>query len=262
MLPWIVSVSRFRAGGHIQHVRDGCAQHQGQRSIMQPEPAPPPPGAEPEPIPRMDPRLESVLHHCGLSYWIPFLEAEEPALVKDFDLFMKVGPHSLRMLFDEMNELHYEHEREKYLPPDKLDLFIKTLYPKGSKKAAAPAAAPAAAAPTPATPAELPVEGPLCARWTFDQTVEEVMLHIRGLPMSTTAKDVKLKSLAKTLSLTVSGEVVLDNAALHSYVVSDESDFNLQDAPGRQSRTLTVILFKANGMPSAPQWPSLLEVLG
>lgn len=122
--------------------------------------------------------------------------------------------------------------------------------------------APAPAASKPPESVDMPMEGPLCERWTFDQTVEEVMLHICGLPMSTKAKDVKLQSKAKTLSLTVSGEVVLEDAALHNMVVSDESDFNLQDAPGRQSRTLTVILFKANGMPSAPQWPSLLAVLG
>ena len=110
----------------------------------------------------------------------------------------------------------------------------------------------------PAAPAEPPADGPLRDRWTFEQSTSEVYLKLRGLPAATKAKDVKIKSLAKTLSVAVHGEAVLENAALHLPCVSDETDFDVQDAPGRQSRTLTVTLMKVNSLPTAPPWPALL----
>ena len=55
------------------------------------------------------------------------------------------------------------------------------------------------------------------------------------------------------------GEAVLDAAPLFAPVVSDDSDFDLQDAPGRASRVLTVTLPKVNGHAAAAPWPSLLK---
>ena len=83
---------------------------------------------------------------------------------------------------------------------------------------------------------------------------------LRGLPMGIKAKDVTLRCLAMTISLAVKGEVVLSDAKLHAMVVSDDAEFDLQDAPGRQSRTLSVILTKIS-LPGSPPWPSLLETV-
>jgi hypothetical protein len=105
----------------------------------------------------------------------------------------------------------------------------------------------------------LPLDSPLRDRWTFGQTPSEVLLTLGGLPLQTKAKDVKLNSKARTLSLSVHGEVVLEDARLHAMVVSDETDFDLQDGPGRQSRVLTVTLLKV-GIPGVSLWPSLLEL--
>lgn len=105
-----------------------------------------------------------------------------------------------------------------------------------------------------------PTSGPLSERWTFEQTPTEAALILRGLPPGTKAKDVKLKSAAKTLSLSVGSEVVLDAAKLHLPCVPDESEFQLHAAPDGQSRTLSVSLTKLR-LPNAPPWPSLLETV-
>lgn len=223
--------------------------------MMQPTAAP---AGEPPPVPHMHPKIASLLHHCGLSYWIPMLEAEEPEAVKEFDRFVLIGKHNLRVLLEDMNELHEEHEREQKLPPDKLDLLIKTLYPSAeAKKAAAAPAAPAP--PTPAPPADQPeTVVPARDRWHFEQSAAEARIVLRGLPMGIKAKDVTLRCLAMTISLAVKGEVVLSDAKLHAMVVSDDAEFDLQDAPGRQSRVLTVTLPKANNLTTV-MWPALLK---
>ena len=205
----------------------------------------------------MDPKIASLLNHHGIPWWIPLLEANAPDLVKDFDKFKSIGAYSMRVMFDDLNEFFEEHERDEKLPPAKLDSLIAALYAHKSEFAKkSETTAPAAA---PAPPPEQPADEPMRDRWAFEQTTTEVQLVLRGLPMSTKAKDVKLKSLARSLSLTVSGEVVLDDARLHQTVMSNETEFDLQDAPGRQSRVLTVTMLKAIGLSNTPPWPDLLE---
>ena len=99
--------------------------------------------------------------------------------------------------------------------------------------------APAASAPPvpPPAVAEPPAEAPVtdipaCERWTWDQDVEEVRITLRGLPLGTKPKDVKYKALARFITLSVNGEVVLDKEELAQLIVSEDVDFEIKDAPG------------------------------
>ena len=111
-----------------------------------------------------------------------------------------------------------------------------------------------------------PVSGPLTERWTFEQTPTEATLLLRGLPSVTKATDIKVASKFQTLSLSVSGEQVLDVARLHLPCVPDETDFTLHDVTDGvppfqfKSRTLAVNLTK-HRLPGAPPWPTLLETV-
>ena len=175
-----------------------------------PADAPPvaPPPAEAPPVAHMHPKLASLLHFCELTYWIPILEKEEPMLVRDFDLFRKhIDENTLREVLDIHDELHEEHERAEKLPPEKVDRLVKELYKtdsdgaKSKSAAAAPMPPPAGAAASLAEQPELDI--PACDRWSWEQGDTEVKLILRGLPLTTKAKDVKLTSKALTLSLSV-----------------------------------------------------------
>ena len=247
--------------------------------------------------PRMDPKLQSLLRHCALELWVPLLEAEVPKAVANFDMWLKLGEECTRDLFQEILEsLYEENEYEEKLPKAKLEKFIGELYPKKQKKgakAAPPKAAlgttttatsaamaraadkavtpdvtdaPAASAP-PAPPpavAEPPAEAPVtdipaCERWTWDQDVEEVRITLRGLPLGTKPKDVKYKALARFITLSVNGEVVLDKEELAQLIVSEDVDFEIKDAPGRASRVLIFMMPKVNNHPAHALWEHLLK---
>lgn len=115
----------------------------------------PPDGGPPQPAKddgdwrpkHMDPKLQSLLRHCGLELWVPLLEAEFPKAVEHFDLWMKLGEEVTRDLFKEVLEsLYKEEEYDEKLPPDRFEKFINELYPKKPKKAKAPSPSKAKAA--------------------------------------------------------------------------------------------------------------------
>ena len=222
---------------------------------------PPKQAQEPDPrdVARMDPRLCSLLTHCGLAFWVPILEAEVPGNVREFEAFARLGEYTLRAVFEELAERLYFEDR---LPTAAIDQLIATLYPKEAADtregpgAPAPTAAAAPAA-TVLADAEPPSDVPARERYSWDQSSHELYIRLRGLPPHTKSKDVKLDARAKTISLSVNGEDVLKAAPLARLIVSDESDFELQDAPCRSSRILTVTLTKVV-MGSGVTWPALL----
>ena len=228
---------------------------------------------------RMHPRLQSLFTHLDLQYWIPFLEGEWGKLVEDYELFMKIGKHSLRELLEEARDTLGGDLKEK-LPDHKIDQLIAALYPKEKKPATASAAkvappsssssssvatatpllpttAPAAA---PAAPPEPLPSGPLCQRYTWAQTKYEVTVTLHGLPMDIKGKDIKLGArVANRLELHVRGEEVVD-AELYALVDQNENDFEIFDGSkkGNPGRTLVVTLAKANTL-TDEKWFSLLK---
>lgn len=238
-----------------------------EQQLRKPGEPPPPPKPKPK---RMDPKLEKMLNAFDMPQWIPLLEAEIPEAVKDIEIFKEVGRSSMKEVFHEIREsLFDESEYESKLPEANLDAFIKALFPTEKEKQQMEAeaaaankadaerrAAKAAAAPPPEEPDTSGT--PLSQRYTWEQDATEVRIILRCLPMSTKAKDIKLGGNAFKTFLSVNGEVVLDHAPLHSPVISDDNDFNLEDAPGRQSRVLTVMLPKVNQTLVGP-WPQLLK---
>jgi hypothetical protein len=234
------------------------------------KPGDPPPPPKPKPK-RMDPKLESMLTHFGMPQWVPLLEAEIPEAVKDIEIFKEVGRSSMKEVFHEIRDsLFDEREYEDKLPEKNVDAFIQALFPTEKEKRklaeaeeaareadAAKRAAAAAAAPAPEAPDSSGI--PASQRYTWEQDTTEVRICLRGLAPGTKAKDVKLKALAKSVSLSVNGEVVLDAAQLYLPVISADADFDLQDAPGRASRVLTVMLPKVNQHPTAEPWAELLR---
>ena len=86
------------------------------------------------------------------------------------------------------------------------------------------------------------------------------------MPPDTKSTDIQVASKFQMLSLSVSGEQVLDAARLHLPCVPDETDFSLHDVADGvppfqfKSRTLAVNLTK-HRLPGAPPWPTLLETV-
>lgn len=238
-----------------------------------------PNGFDAKAIPAMDPRVKSLLVHCNMPYMIPALELEVPDLISDWEMFAKIDEQALRFVFGEICEKLY---MEEHLKPEHLDKLCKQLFggkqdvlvqnesapPTKASKAAAQADAARREAVKKAeagTPIELLQQADLLPlredellydRYTWDQTSHEVHVHIKNLPIETKAKDVMMKSLARSLLVAVDEEVAVEGE-LFALVVSEESEFDLQDAPGRKSRVLTITLLKANDM--AAPWPSLFK---
>ena len=181
-------------------------------------------------------KLATMLTNCGMADWVPIMEAEITKGVQDFEEFQRMGEPVLREVFETLAEQLGLGER---LDEEALDRFMVELYHK--RRLPAPGCAPKAQLPADAAPQ---LSTPLCERYTWAQSPGEVYVEVAGLPPTVKARDVKVQPKPERISLTVAGECVLMNATLHAPIKADEADWDLQDAPGGQSRVLTVTLPK------------------
>ena len=214
----------------------------------------------------MDAKLVSLLTHLDMQYWIPVLESELDIYVNRLETFHAIGEDVLRALIADIYEKHAM--TELHLPTGKLDQLMAALYHDSKVDHAAPAntvpltaveTLPTRNEPPDISAAEEPSDVPVCDRYTWDQNAHEVFVRLSGLPMSIKGKDVTIQPAARSLSLSVGGEVVLKNAELHSYIISEDVDFDLKDATGCLSRKLTVTLPKADAGTCTEPWPMLLK---
>ena len=196
----------------------------------------------------VDPKLQNLLTKCGLSHWIGMLSMD--ARAQKYDEIVEAGPAALRNLFSELNA---DLDKPIELPKPQLERLVELVF--GAARASG-------------KEVELPDDTtPMRERWTFEQTATEARLVLRRLPMDLKARDVKMQCAPSALSLSVRGEEVLKQAKLHAPIEADESEFQLDDTPCKQSRVLTVSLPKAGAAPSyatgreeaGPPWPSLVS---